>query len=210
MNELFAVGFAAGLALAIPLGPIGIMIVGAGIERGWRHSAAAALGAATVDGLYALATFVVGSAISTLLAKFSTYLGLAGAIVLLVIGLQILVRNIRLLSAPGDQPIASKSGSTPIKTYALFVTAVAINPPTAIYFLSIAPSVGALASNEPLIGSVVFAIGAFVGSILWGQTLAVVGVALRKVAGTRVRAILGVIGGALIVVLAFALAAQNL
>jgi threonine/homoserine/homoserine lactone efflux protein len=208
MNELFAIGFAAGLALAIPLGPIGIMMINAAIERGWRHGAAAALGAASVDATYALVTFVVGSAVAVLLASAATALSLFGAAVLLFLGLQILVKNIRLLASNDGAPASSKAGSSPLKTFGIFVAAVAINPPTAIYFLSIAPSVGALAAGATLLGAAVFATGAFVGSVIWGQTLAVIGVGLRGVTTNRVRAYLGILGGLLIVALAFGLAAQ--
>ena len=208
MNELFAIGFAAGLALAIPLGPIGIMMINAAIERGWRHGAAAALGAASVDATYALVTFVVGSAVAGLLAAASTTLSLIGAGVLLFIGLQILVKNIRLVANNNAEPAESKAGASPIKTFGIFVAAVAINPPTAIYFLSIAPSVGAFASGAPLLGALVFASGAFVGSVLWGQTLTLIGIGLRNITTNKVRAYLGIIGGALIIALAFALAAQ--
>jgi arginine exporter protein ArgO len=54
----------------------------------------------------------------------------------------------------------------------------------------------------------VFAAGAFVGSVVWGQTLALIGIGLRSVTTNRVRAYLGISGGALIVVLAFVLASQ--
>lgn len=208
MNELFAIGFAAGLALAIPLGPIGIMMINAAIERGWRHGAAAALGAASVDATYALVTFVVGSAVAGLLASASTALSLIGAAVLVFIGLQIIVKNVRLLASNDGAPTSSKAGSSPLKTFGIFVAAVAINPPTAIYFLSIAPSIGAFAANAPLVGALVFAAGAFVGSVLWGQTLALIGIGLRSVTTNKVRAYLGISGGALIVVLAFVLASQ--
>ena len=208
MTELFAIGFAAGLALAIPLGPIGIMMINASIERGWRHGAAAALGAASVDATYALVTFVVGSAVASLLATAATALSLIGAAVLVFIGLQILVKNIRMLASNDGAPTSSKAGASPLKTFGIFVAAVAINPPTAIYFLSIAPSIGALAAGAPLVGALVFAAGAFVGSVLWGQTLAVIGIGLRSVTTNKVRAYLGMLGGALIVTLAFVLASQ--
>ena len=208
MNQLFAIGFAAGLALAIPLGPIGIMMVNRAIDRGWRHGAAAALGAASVDTSYALATFLVGSAIASLLANFATALSLAGAAVLLALGLQILVKNVRLVSSNGEVNAEAKTTGSVIKTYVTFIAATAINPPTAIYFLAISPSIGALAANQPILGALIFALGVFVASAAWGQTLALVGTGLRKLSTDRVRASLGIIGALLIIALAFGLAAK--
>ena len=210
MNALFAIGFAAGLALAIPLGPIGIMMINAAIDRGWRAGAAAALGAATVDTTYALATFLVGAAISALLASYATLLSLSGAVVLLFLGLQILVKNVRLLSGPQSIEPASKTTKSSGRTYLTLVAATAINPPTAIYFLAISPSIGALAADQPLLGAIVFALGVFVASVCWGQTLALLGTGLRKISTDRVRAVLGLIGAVLIVALAFGLAARSI
>ena len=210
MNELFAIGFAAGLALAIPLGPIGIMMVNAAIDRGWRHGAAAALGAATVDTTYALATFLIGAVISSLLASYATVLSICGAVVLLFLGLQILVKNVRLLSSNGSLIAEAKSTARASKTYLTFVAATAINPPTAIYFLAISPSIGALANTQPLAGALIFALGVFVASVAWGQTLALVGTGLRKLSSDRVRASLGIVGAVLIIALAFGLAAKAL
>jgi threonine/homoserine/homoserine lactone efflux protein len=48
-------GLSAGLAVAVPLGSIGVMIVDTGIRDGGRSAFAAGLGTATVDGLYAAA-----------------------------------------------------------------------------------------------------------------------------------------------------------
>ncbi len=210
MNELFAIGFAAGLALAIPLGPIGIMMVNMAIDRGWRAGAAAALGAATVDTTYALATFAIGAAISALLASYASLLSILGAIVLLFLGLQILVKNVRLLSSSETLASEAKSPVSAAKTYLTFIAATAINPPTAIYFLAISPSIGALAANQPLLGAAIFALGVFVASVVWGQTLALLGTGLRKISSNRVRAILGITGAALIIALAFGLAARSI
>jgi threonine/homoserine/homoserine lactone efflux protein len=210
MNELFAIGFAAGLALAIPLGPIGIMMVNTAIDRGWRHGAAASLGAATVDTSYALATFLVGAAISSLLASYATLLSIIGATVLLFLGLQILVKNLRLVSSEGVLTAEAKSHGSSGKTYFTFVAATAINPPTAIYFLAISPSIGALANNQPFVGALFFALGVFVASVGWGQTLALLGTGLRRLSSGRVRASLGIVGAVLIIALAFGLAAKAL
>jgi arginine exporter protein ArgO len=56
-----------------------------------------------------------------------------------------------------------------------------------------------------LISAFTFAIGVFVGSVIWQQVLAFAGTALRKFAQRKVRIFFGLIGGVLIVVLALAL-----
>ena len=56
-------GISAGLAVAVPLGPIGVMIVDTGIRDGGRSAFAAGLGTATVDGLYAATAALFGAAV---------------------------------------------------------------------------------------------------------------------------------------------------
>jgi arginine exporter protein ArgO len=54
----------------------------------------------------------------------------------------------------------------------------------------------------------VFAIGVFVGSIIWQQFLAFAGVGLRSITHGKLRAWIGAFGGTLIVALAVAMAVR--
>jgi threonine/homoserine/homoserine lactone efflux protein len=69
MWDLFTIGFFAGLALAIPVGPMAILLVNTTISRGLRHGVVGALGLATVDGVSALAVFVIGGGIAAALTS---------------------------------------------------------------------------------------------------------------------------------------------
>ena len=66
MVSSLVAGIAAGLAVAVPIGAIGILIIEAGLRRGFRAAAAAGAGAATVDGLYATTAAVFGGAVAAL------------------------------------------------------------------------------------------------------------------------------------------------
>jgi hypothetical protein len=48
MSDLFVIGFFAGLALAIPVGPMAIMLINTTLEKGWRTGVAGASAMATV------------------------------------------------------------------------------------------------------------------------------------------------------------------
>jgi len=56
----------------------------------------------------------------------------------------------------------------------------------------------------------VFALGVFVGSVIWQQTLALAGTTLRKFAQKKIRVFFGLLGWALIIALAVALAIRAL
>lgn len=208
MESIFAIGFAAGLALAIPVGPMAIMLINTTLAKGWRHGAIGALAMATVDGLYAATVFFIGGAISSWLKDWALQLSLGGAAILLYLGAATLYRNLKLLrSTESSVPEVAKERSR-AKTFATFFAATVVNPPTALYFLALAPSVAQLASNGLAIGGVVFAVGVFIGSIIWQQSLAFAGVGLRSITHGKLRAWIGALGGTLIIALAISMAVR--
>lgn len=208
MESIFAIGFAAGLALAIPVGPMAIMLINTTLAKGWRHGAIGALAMATVDGLYAATVFFIGGAISSWLKDWALQLSLGGAAILMYLGASTLFRNLTLLrTAVSSSPEISSEGSR-AKTFATFFGATVVNPPTALYFLALAPSVAQIASNGLAIGGIVFAMGVFFGSVIWQQSLAFAGVGLRSITHGKLRAWIGALGGILIIALAISMAVR--
>lgn len=206
MDELFAIGFFAGLALAIPVGPMAIMLINTTLEKGWRHGVAGASAMASIDFSYALTVFLLGHIVSSFFSTWGQLLSLIGAGVLLVLGGTTLIRNIKLLRSPSGEVSKVNAGSTPAKTFLLFAGATILNPPTALYFLGIAPSVSQIESDGFLLSAIVFAIGVFIGSVIWQQALALTGTTLRRFAQNKIRIFFGMLGGALIIALAVSLA----
>lgn len=210
MNELFSIGFFAGLALAIPVGPMAIMLINTTLEKGWRHGVAGASAMASIDFSYALVVFLLGHAVSSFFSTWGQALSLLGALILLALGLNTLFRNYKLLRSSAAEVSSAKSGSTPAKTYLLFAGATILNPPTALYFLGIAPSVAQFESQNFFVSALVFAFGVFVGSVIWQQALALTGTTLRRFAQNKIRVFFGLIGGALIIALAISLAFKTI
>lgn len=205
MNELFTIGFFAGLALAIPVGPMAIMLINTTLEKGWRHGVAGASAMASVDFSYALVVFLLGHAVSSFFSTWGQLLSILGALILLALGINTLIKNLKLLRNSAAEVSSAKSGSTPAKTYLLFAGATILNPPTALYFLGIAPSVAQFENQNFIVSALVFALGVFVGSVIWQQALALTGTTLRRFAQNKIRVFFGLIGGALIIALAISL-----
>lgn len=86
--------------------------------------------------------------------------------------------------------------------------ATLLNPPTALYFLAIAPSLKGFIGSSLVEAALIFALGVFLGSVLWQQTLALAGTGLRKWISGRGRAWFGISGGVLILAMAGLLAAR--
>jgi threonine/homoserine/homoserine lactone efflux protein len=210
LTQLFAIGFAAGLALAIPVGPMAIMLINTTIAKGWRHGVVGALAMASVDCLYAATVFFIGGSIAAWLHTWSLFLSLGGALILLYLGLSTLIKNLKLLRADSADESRSITQGSRRKTYLTFFGATVVNPPTALYFLAIAPSVATLATESIAVGGFAFAIGVFAGSIVWQESLAVAGVGLRAITRGALRAWIGALGGVLIIALAVTMALRAL
>lgn len=205
MWELFTIGFLAGLALAIPVGPMAILLVNTTISRGLRHGVVGALGMATVDGVYALAVFVIGGIIAAALTPLKLVLGLVGAAILLFLGVQTLVKNLRLLGEPDLPASVANEKSSVAKTFGTFVAATVVNPPTALYFLAIAPNVANMGFELSFSTATIFALAVLIGSLIWQESLVFVGLAVRGITSNRFRVWLGLLGGLLIIGLALSI-----
>ena len=205
MFELFTIGFLAGLALAIPVGPMAIMLVNTTVSKGLRHGVIGALGMASVDGLYALTIFVIGALVASILSSLKLVLGLIGATILLVLGIQTLVKNLALLKQDEATATSPTNQSTVLKTFGVFVAATVVNPPTALYFLAIAPNVANMGYQLSFETVAVFTVAVFIGSLIWQEALVFVGLSIRSITTNRFRVWLGLIGGALIIALAISI-----
>jgi threonine/homoserine/homoserine lactone efflux protein len=163
---------------------------------------------ATVDGMYAVTVFFVGGAISIWLRECSLWLSLGGAAILFGLGIKTLYSNLSGLIKRTEISSRQVFSGNKSKTFAAFFAATVANPPTALYFLALAPSVAELAGSQLVISGLVFSLGVFIGSVIWQQGLALAGVGLRKLASGSLRLWLGAFGGALIIALALSLAVK--
>jgi threonine/homoserine/homoserine lactone efflux protein len=168
-------GVSAGLAVAVPLGPIGVMIVDTGIRDGGRSAFAAGLGTATVDGLYAAAAALFGAAIAHMLAPAEDALRLLAAAVLVGIGVYGLLRLRRSKGAP---PAKAKAPPPRHHLFARFFALTAVNPATAATFAALMLGLPAVADGSAA-DRAIFVAGAFVASLAWQSFLAGSGAVLR-------------------------------
>ena len=83
-----AKGIVLGLAIAAPVGPIGMLCINRTLERGFWAGVAGGLGTALADGLYAFMAAMGFSVFALFLDKVSTPLALVGGLFLLWLGWQ--------------------------------------------------------------------------------------------------------------------------
>lgn len=193
MIESFAAGALAGLAIAIPPGAVATLILATGLRRGFAVAAAAGLGAATVDLVYASVALLVGAAVATLLAGLERPLQLATGGILLAFGVWGASR-----AWAQDHPAEVSAVTTRdlATTYTRFIVLTALNPATLGYFVAVAIGLGGAA-----IASIpAFAIGVATASAAWQLFLAALSGALHGRLPDRGRR-WALLGGNLIVVL---------
>ena len=208
--ELFIFGLTAGLALAIPVGPMALLLIDTTLRFGLRVGAAGALAMASVDATYAVVVFLAGSAVASILGTYGIWFSLIGAAILLGLGAQTIYKALSQRRASESSSGAQVEATTAGKTFLKFAATTVVNPPTALYFLAITPSLVGLTGSDPVAATFAFASGVFLGSAVWQQALALSGAAIRGITTPRVRTWLSLAGGAMIVALAIVLAARAL
>ena len=193
MAQAFLLGVAAGYAIAIPFGPIAILIVRTGVRQGLPAAAAAGAGTATADLVFATIAMVFGAAASALIAPVLPPARLVAGAALAVIA----VRG--LFAAPSQ--VDSESGmSRPGNTYLMFLGLTMLNPPTVIYFVSLAIVLPEVSADFP--SRAAFVVGAFLSSLSWQEFLAIVGAMLHGRLTPRLQRITAVVSSIIILALA--------
>ena len=162
----FISGAVAGLAVAMPLGAIGTYLIGLGARERTITAAAAALGVASVDGVYAVLAAVGGIGLQAMLSEVSGWLTYAAAITLVVVAVHTM--RLALRRYRGDSGTrAQLSRLTPARAYLSLVGLTAINPATVVTFAAVIVGRSASEGGSTWLAVVLFALGAFVASAAW-------------------------------------------
>lgn len=178
-------GLGLGAFVAAQVGPVSLLCIRTSTRGGFRPGLAVGAGAALVDLAYA-ALGVAGAASVVTIAPIGLLLGLAGAVVLLVLGWRTLRSAVRLRHG-GETGAEVATSSAALRTG---LVATASNPLTIVSWAAIfgAASTAALVSGPADVGALLAGVGA--GSLAWFALLAAV--AARAGARLGVRALAGV------------------
>jgi arginine exporter protein ArgO len=195
-------GILAGFGIAVPVGPIAVLLVDRSMRRGFVRAVPAALGVASADLTYATVAAVLGTAAAELLKPFETPLHVIIVVVLFAVAG---VRTWRLLRPRGDDvpreetERRSESGGAP--TYLAFLGLTLLNPVTVAYFAALI-----LGSQDAALSGAttraLFVVGAFAASASWQLVLVAGGGLLRHRLPKNASLVTGVIGNAVIALLA--------
>ena len=158
--ELFARGALIGLAIAAPVGPIGVLCIRRTLADGRLTGFVSGLGAATADLCYGLIAVLGLTALADLLVGVSFWSRLIGGLFLCYLGVR------TLLTRPAEQP-TSVNGRGLLGAYLSTLFLTLTSPATIIAFTAIFAGLGAGSVADSYLEGVLLASGVSVGSALW-------------------------------------------
>lgn len=202
MSESFIAGAIAGFGIAIPVGPVAVLIIELGVRRGLRTAVAAALGTATADAVYAVLAVVAGAGIAALLEPLAPALKVVAVAILVIIaarGLYLALYHART-GIPSGAQLPSHAG----RTYARFLAITLLNPTTILYFAALILGRPELGDGPAERGA--FIVGAALASASWQLFLAVLGALAHRRLPWKLQFGISLIGNAVVVAFAVAIA----
>lgn len=170
---LFLRGMMIGLAVAAPVGPVGVLCIRRTISDGRLNGFLAGLGAAVADALFGLTAALGLSVLSGTLLSHQIWLQAVGGAFVAVIGLRLTLTPPAIREQPGFCP------KTFAKTFATTFVLTATNPLTVIGFGAIYAGFGLTAALTDHGKAGTLTLGVFLGSALWWLILSGIAGAVR-------------------------------
>jgi threonine/homoserine/homoserine lactone efflux protein len=165
----FVTGLVGGLAIAAPVGPIGMLCIRRSVADGRTVGLMCGLGAATADAIYgAVAAFGL-TAIGQFLVAEQSWIQLVGGLALVGIGIATFRARPATagIAATGPRNLPGAYGSTLLLTL--------MNPMTIISFLAIFAGLGNTSGITGALSACALVLGVFVGSVAWWVVVSTTG-----------------------------------
>src|SRR5690242_3458094 len=155
-------GLLIGLAIAAPVGPIGVLCIRRSLAEGWLTGFLTGMGAATADGFYGGVAAFGLTAISGALVAEQGVIRIAGGLVLCYLGAR------TLLAKPAIAAASARRGRGLLGAYATTVGLTLTNPATIISFATVFAALGlADAVGSAVAAPGLLTLGVFLGSACW-------------------------------------------
>lgn len=176
--SLFLRGLAIGLAIAAPVGPIGILCIRRSLAAGFPLGFLTGMGAAAADGVYgAVAAFGL-TAVSSFLVAQQGLFRLVGGAVLIALGVQTALKR-------PSQRAADANAESLVGAFASTFVLTLANPATILSFVAIFAGLGlgeiaGGGTGRSTLGASTVVLGVFLGSAAWWLFLAGTTAALSR------------------------------
>lgn len=186
-NAALVAGLVAGLAIAMQVGAVSLLLIEASIVSGPRAGVAAGMGVATADFAYAVVAAAAGGVVGAALSSHETEIKIVAALTLAAIAIHGLVK------LRADAPVAVELEGRGTH-YARFLAITAANPLTIASFAAVAAAL----SLDGAGAAAAFAVGVGLASAGWHLVLTLAAGHAGRWVTPRIRRSLA-IGGRLVV-----------
>jgi len=159
----FLKGLAIGFAMAVPVGPVGLLCIRRTLNYGLRIGLLSGFGAALADALFALVAAAGLAALPDFLLAVETELRCAGGVFLVLLGAWTFRKRQQ------SERTTRRAHGAIATTFLLTLT----NPMTLLAFLGFFVTFGVSVTGGLLLGVAVLVGGVFLGSGLWWSLLCV-------------------------------------
>lgn len=185
--------FVVGIAVAMPVGAMGVLCIERTLHGGWRWGLATGAGIATADAVYAsIAAFGI-TAVSTLLIQWQGPVRVVGGTFLVFLGAKTVLEAGARRDPGGPMPPKAKAGGLYASAVALTLT----NPMTIMAFAGVFMSAGLVASASP-VEAALATLGVAAGSLAWWIVLTGVTAVVRHGASGGLTSALARVSGVLV------------
>lgn len=164
MIDVLFKGVGVGIAVAAPVGPIGLLCIKRTLANGKAAGIASGLGAASADAVYGFMV-AAGFAATGLLVSYAGPMELFGGLLIALLGLLSIWAFLKNAGAEA-KPAEAASGRGLLPAYAATFMLTISNPMTILAFVALVAGLGASAASYPG-AAYILVLGVFSGSALW-------------------------------------------
>lgn len=197
MIDVLMKGIGVGIAVAAPVGPIGLLCIKRSLADGRGAGIMSGLGAASADAVYGFMV-AAGLAATGLLVSCAAQMELFGGALIAVLGL-VSIRAFLRGADKDAKPARTKEARGLFSAFATTFALTISNPMTILAFVALVAGLGASAATHPGAAYVLVA-GVFAGSALWWLFLVTVASKARSRITPRATRWLDLVSGTVLVI----------
>ena len=197
--SVFLQGGLVGLAVAAPVGPIGLLCIRRTLRNGRVVGLATGIGAATADGLYGLIA-ATGLSLTGLLVSHGDWMRMGGGLLIIYLGVMTFKRG--LIEMPDDPAKFLKgvsSGYEPLKAYGTTFLLTLSNPTTILAFVGMISGLSKGVEAGPY-AAYWLVFGVFCGSALWWLFLVTGTSVMKRFVSARMMRLFDFASGAILAI----------
>jgi len=155
-------GFLIGIAVSVPLGPLGMLCIKRTVNKNWKSGFLSGLGIAASDVMYAIVAGFSLNIIIDFIATYEIYFKILGASMVVILGLYIFMSN-----PAKDIQKFQRKGTSYLQDFLTAFLLTVTNPLSVFVFIAIFTSYSLVLQLSQIVEALLIIGGIFVGGASW-------------------------------------------